>query len=289
LICFAGPKHEALAIKDALATFLRAALKLELSAEKTLITHAATHAARFLGYDIVKQSGTRVNKFGGRTLNGKLALRLPASVIEEQSHPYVKKGKVTHRPELAFESDYEIVRRYQWHYAGIVNYYRLAQNVAWLARLHWIMQRSVVRTLANKHKTSANRIWTKYKGTTPTPFGPRRCILASLPRADKPPLLAKFGGIPLRRTEKTSIQDPIPYRFGTTTDVARRLSAGKCELCESTDGVEVHHIRKLADLAKKNREIPLWKRIMIARQRKTLVLCHACHVAIHHPLRPHPK
>src|SRR5262249_13940795 len=88
LICFAGPKQEALAIKEALATFPRASLKLELSAAKSLITHAATHDARFLGYDILKQSGTRANKLGGRTLNGKLALRLPDSVIEEQSRPY---------------------------------------------------------------------------------------------------------------------------------------------------------------------------------------------------------
>jgi len=143
------------------------------------------------------------------------------------------------------------------------------------------MQQSLVRTLANKHKTSAQRIWAKYKGKTSTPFGPRRCILAPLPRADKPPLIAKFGGIPLRRNEQATLRDPVPYRFNRRSDVTQRLTRGKCELCESTEEVEVHHVRKLADLRKRGRAVPLWKEVMIARQRKTLVLCQACHRAIH--------
>jgi retron-type reverse transcriptase len=46
---FTGPKSEAEELKQQLRTFLREALKLELSEEKTLITHARSGAARFLG------------------------------------------------------------------------------------------------------------------------------------------------------------------------------------------------------------------------------------------------
>jgi len=49
LLGFAGPRAEAEQIKQHLAQFLRDELKLELSQEKTLITHARTGAARFLG------------------------------------------------------------------------------------------------------------------------------------------------------------------------------------------------------------------------------------------------
>jgi hypothetical protein len=45
----AGPKAEAEEIKAKLQSFLRDRLNLELSAEKTLITHAGDKAARFLG------------------------------------------------------------------------------------------------------------------------------------------------------------------------------------------------------------------------------------------------
>ena len=55
LLGFAGPKAEAEEIKQRLAEFLRDELKLELSQDKTLITHARTGAARFLGYEITIQ------------------------------------------------------------------------------------------------------------------------------------------------------------------------------------------------------------------------------------------
>jgi hypothetical protein len=55
LLGFSGPREEAEQIKIQLAEFLRDHLNLELSKEKTLITHARTEAARFLGYEIVSQ------------------------------------------------------------------------------------------------------------------------------------------------------------------------------------------------------------------------------------------
>ena len=48
LLGFAGPKHEAKEIKSRIRAVLRAELTLELSESKTLITHAASQAARFL-------------------------------------------------------------------------------------------------------------------------------------------------------------------------------------------------------------------------------------------------
>jgi group II intron reverse transcriptase/maturase len=52
LIGFIGPKAEAEEIKQQLEIFLREELHLELSKTKTLITHARSQVARFLGYDI---------------------------------------------------------------------------------------------------------------------------------------------------------------------------------------------------------------------------------------------
>ena len=63
LLGFAGPKHEAEAIKSKIATFLREELKLELSQSKTLITHATSQAAHFLGYEIKAQhSNTKITR-----------------------------------------------------------------------------------------------------------------------------------------------------------------------------------------------------------------------------------
>ena len=60
--------------------------------------------------------------------------------------------------------------------------------------------------------------------------------------------------------------------YGGRTELVKRLLAEKCELCGSTKNIEVHHIRKLADLKKKGQaEVPKWVQIMSARKRLSLI------------------
>ena len=166
LLCFAGPKEEAEEIREQLRVFLRDTLKLELSEEKTLITHAVSDAARFLGYEIISQQcDTKLDRCGRRSTNGNLALRVPVAVIRANCKAYQKKGRVVHRPELANESDYDIVQMYQWEYAGVVNYYRLAHNVSWLHSLHHVCR---VRSYA-RWPTNIRRPWGKSGGSTAVP------------------------------------------------------------------------------------------------------------------------
>ncbi len=73
---------------------------------------------------------------------------------------------------------------------------------------------------------------------------------------------------------------PISYTQGS--ELLKRLQADACELCGSTIRVEVHHLRKMADLNRhKRKQVPTWFRLMAARKRKTLIACRACHEAIH--------
>jgi hypothetical protein len=289
VLCFAGPKHAAEEIKGQLKRFLSETLKLELSEEKTLITHAATGAARFLGYEIVSQHcDTKLDRNKVRSVNGVLALRVPRAVIDAACARYLRRGKPTHRPELTGDADIDIVRQYQWHYAGLVNYYLLAHNIGDLGKVRWVMESSLLRTLADKHKTSVGKEWRKHGSTVLTPDGPRHCVTATYPRAGKEPLVARFGGLPLRRQMDAVLKDQVPIRHPRRTELLKRLLADACEVCHSTEQVEVHHIRKLADLREKGRRaLPDWAKIMIARRRKTLALCHSCHTALHagRPLR----
>jgi hypothetical protein len=106
-----------------------------------------------------------------------------------------------------------------------------------------------------------------------TPYGPRVCFQTTVERGEgKKPLVARFGGIPLRRQKKMALIDRSPNLFTTSgNELINRLIAGLCELCGSVERLEVHHIRKLADLAKPGRnEKPAWVRIMAKRRRKTL-------------------
>jgi hypothetical protein len=107
LFGFAGPKKEIEEIKQRLSDFLRDTLKLELSQEKTLITHARTEAARFLGYEIVTQhNDQKRDRSQHRNLNGHIGLRLPNDVIEKKLTLYMRDGKPVSRPELLFNEDY---------------------------------------------------------------------------------------------------------------------------------------------------------------------------------------
>jgi hypothetical protein len=147
LLGFIGPKAEAEQIKSKLARFLRETLALELNPDKTLITHARTGAARFLGYQItVQHSCTRLTN-GRRMVNGKVALRVPKDVITAKCAPYRCHGKPWHRPRLQNLPDYDIVRIYGAEYRGVVNYYLLAQNVSRLDTLRWNAQTSMLKTL----------------------------------------------------------------------------------------------------------------------------------------------
>jgi group II intron reverse transcriptase/maturase len=284
LLGFIGPKAEAEAIKRHLRDFLRDTLKLELSEDKTLITHARTEAARFLGYEIVTQyaddqlaTGTRA-----RAINGKIGLRLPAAVVEAACRRYMRGNEPAHRSELIIDSDYAIVARYQAEYRGLVQYYRLAPNVSWFARLHHVMETSLLKTLAGKHKSTVMAMVRKHKTTIVTPEGPRRCLQVVVPRDGRQPLVAQFGGIPLRRDPRARPND-VPYTIKPhRNDLLTTLLADTCEMCGHTGDCEVHHIRKLADLRKAGRrDKPEWVKHMAARRRKTLVVCRACHLAIH--------
>src|SRR5712672_4552848 len=151
LLGFTGPKAEAEQIKARLAEFLRETLGLELSQQKTLITHARSQPARFLGYHVrVQHCDTKLTR-GRREANGKIALRVPPDVIKAQCARYRQHGKPWHRSRLQNLDDYDIVRIYGAEYRGVVNYYLLAQNVSHLSTLRWNAVTSMLKTMAAKH------------------------------------------------------------------------------------------------------------------------------------------
>ncbi|HEU4343238.1 MAG TPA: reverse transcriptase domain-containing protein, partial [Candidatus Binatia bacterium] len=282
LLGFTGPKSEAEEIKGKIAEFLSSSLSLELSPEKTLITHASTSAARFLGYEISAQNADDI-RHNQRRYNGMIHLRIPLEAIEDRCSRYLHDGKAVHRPEMEGLDDYTIIVKYQAEYRGYVQYYAYARNIGSLQKLKWIMETSLTKTLAHKHKVSVNQIYRKYLQTKLTPEGPRQCITATIEREGKEPRRVGFGGISLRIKPWANINDQKTTTYlNPRTSVEKRLLADTCELCDSTDRVQVHHVRKVSDLkVKGQKDVPIWKQVMSAFNRKTLVTCHDCHVDIH--------
>ena len=283
LLGFAGPKHEAEQIKERIRAFLREELKLELSESKTLITHAASQAAHFLGYEVRTQHADTKITDGRRMVNGVIGLFVPKAAIRERCARYMSRGVPASRGPLLFDEDFSIVATYGSEYRGYVQYYLLAQDVHRLSRLRWVMETSMLKTLAAKHSSTVTTMARKYKTRIATDDGPRVCFQVTVPREGRKPLVARFGGIPLKRKNTAIISDRKPPRATTQgNELIHRLLAERCELCGSSTGLQVHHVRKLADLDKPGRpERPTWVRLMAKRKRKTLVVCERCHHDIH--------
>jgi len=280
LLGFEGSKEEAEAIKDHIGQFLRGQLKLEMSDEKTLITHATSTPANFLGYNIITARNNNYIKYGRRAANGNMQLSVPAKVLHEWIKWYTEKGIPHHRADLLQNTDYDITMHYEAELRGITNYYMLASNVGKFYRLKHTMMESLVMTLAWKHKTSKKDIYRKHATIFDTGM---KGIMVEIKRDGKPPLVAKFGRQPIR-CQRVAVQmtDQQWKPTQKRSQLADRLLAEKCELCESTEVVEVHHIRKLGDIVRpyRRKEKPAWAVKMAEIRRKTLVVCHECHQKI---------
>lgn len=289
LFGFAGPKTEAEEIKQRLAVFLREVLKLELSPAKTLITHARSQRASFLGYEIHVAGSDRrtrrpseTDRRNRRSLNGSIVLHVPASVIKAKRTLYMSRGVPACRTEMVNEADYSIVGRFGAEYRGLVQYYLLAGDVFRLHRLRWVMETSMLKTLARKHRSSVSKMAARYKAKIDTPHGPRVCFEANVERVGKKPLVARFGGIPLKRQKTAVLTDRLSTGpIYPNKELIRRLLAGRCELCGRRDGIQVHHIRNLAQLDRLGPLPAPWAQSMAKRRRKSLVVCSDCHDLIH--------
>jgi hypothetical protein len=188
-----------------------------------------------------------------------------------------------HRKALTENHPYTILSQYQAEYRGLVQYYQLALNLHRLNRVQWVMEQSLTKTLAAKWRVTVKRVYRRLQTTVPTPNGPRKVLRVTVERgAGKKPLVATWGGIPLRWRQAAVLDDDLPAFWNGRSELLERLLADECELCGSRVGVEVHHMRKLADLRTKGRAERLkWVEVMAARRRKTLVVCADCHGAIH--------
>jgi len=287
LLGFVGPKKEAEEIRDRLAEFLSQNLKLTLSVEKTLITHAGDEKAKFLGYELkVTRMETLISENGKRHANGCIALLMPREVVRKIQDQHSRGGKVIHKAELIVDTDYTILQRYQSVLRGVCNYYCMAVNVSRrMSYIKWILEISLTKTLAHKLRCSVSQIYKRYQVVH---LG-SKMLRVVVQRPDKEPLIATFGGFSLGRIpEGMGLTD---FRFNAAwfapgqnrSEVVQRLVAGKCELCGAKDvPVQVHHIRKLADINRPGRRPKaIWEQIMHARKRKTLVVCEKCHEDIH--------
>ncbi|WP_415974189.1 reverse transcriptase domain-containing protein [Alistipes putredinis] len=276
-----GSKEEAQRIKEDIKSFLSASLALELSEEKTLITHTGK-SAKFLGYEItVTRDNHQRRDVRGclrRTYGKRVRLNVSMATLRDKLLEYgameikLRNGKEVWNPKcrsgLIFNDDLEILDRYNRETVGFCNYYLIANNCVVLHNFRYIMEYSMYKTFAGKYRSTVRKINKKY----------RLNKLFTVKYEQK-------GAIKSRTFYKTSFKrrttafngscDIEPYSIAdvSRTNLTDRLKAGKCELCGATGKLIMHHVRNLKDLKGKES----WERLMSARKRKTIALCPSCH------------
>ena len=288
LIGVIGSKEDALEIKGKVKEFTGSVLHLELSEEKTLITHSAKRA-RFLGYDIsVRRSkATKRNKLGHlrRHLNSTVCLELPMEIMQKKLLDYgamtiertvygKENWKSKARYFLKDNDDLEILGQYNSEIREFRNYYRIANNSATAGSFGYIMQYSMFKTFATKYRTSMRKAIGKLR------IGKNFGVRFTDSKGRNKTRLFYHDGFARQPALRNGAVDNIPntVKHSAKTSLVKRLSAGQCELCGKTDcEIEIHHVRKLKDLKGKS----YWERFMIARNRKTLALCTDCHRKLH--------
>ncbi len=279
IIGIIGNKQNAEEIKDEVRGFLSEQLHLELSQEKTLITHGKDKA-QFLGYDItIGRKGTpskdRLGKLSDKH-NGKVKLYLPQDAWLKKLKLYKalkignQKGisetwKPCARPNLLYFPDHEIVRIYNWEIQGLYQYYKIADNVSVLNDYYYIMKYSLMKTLAGKHNCSVRKIMQKHS------HDGRFRINFSTDAKPKTIYLYDYGF----RKQPIITRKSVKHQ---SHELTSRLLSHQCEWCGNSDlNVSTHQVRKLSELS----GVTAWERKMIKLNRKTLVLCPVCHDKLH--------
>jgi len=182
LLGFIGPRTEAEEIKRQVGQFLREQLKLELSEEKTLITHARTEKARFLGYHISTMQNDTYRPKKIRRINGQIEMSIPQDILMEKCQSYMRYGKPMHKMILIDDTIYSIMAQYQSEYRGFVEYYQLANDIHRCSLLKWVMGISLTKTLAKKLKRTVKQVRKKYAATITVNKAPYKVLQVIVPR-----------------------------------------------------------------------------------------------------------
>ena len=285
LISVIGSKSECETIKADITQFMREQLKLELSDEKTLITHAQDKA-KCLGYEIFirKSDAVKRNKDGvlKRDFNGAVVLTLNSAVIQKKLTEYnalevrnidgkdiwwskPRRYMTPMKPE-------DILAQYNAETRGLYNYYSLAANVSKeCASFAFIMKMSMFKTLGWKLNTSARKVRQKYQKD-------KDFVIPYNDAKGKQKYRVFYNeGFKKRNAQFDVDYDKLPQTmYVPYPSLVERLKDGRCELCGKEGKVVMHHVRTLTKL-KGNNE---WEKLMLKRHRKTLVVCEDCNSMI---------
>lgn len=281
-----GSKKDCQQIKTDIKQYLNDKLKLELSDDKTLVTHGK-RPAKFLGYKIYVRQSDQIkrNKLGirRRAYGHKVVLEVPFELMREKLIGYKamklvnRNGHEVWKPQartvLRNNDDLEILQRVNAEVRGFYNYYSIANNADKLHNYKYILEYSMYKTFASKYQSSVRKILKKYKRDN--------CFTVQYTVKGVQKVRHFYNKGFKRKINLLEYNyDILPNIFYTMgrSSLIDRLKAEQCEVCGDTQNLQMHHIRKMKDIKEGK---AAWEIRMTARRRKTIAVCAKCHRRIH--------
>ena len=286
LLGFTGPKAEAEEIKQRLAEFLRDELKLELSQDKTLITHARTGAARFLGYEItVQHNDTQDDPRPPTRQRRRSALRVPTGRDQGQVRPLPARAANPRSRTALINGERPHHRRHlRGRYTGASS-----------STTCWPETSTGCTGCTGSWRPPCSRPWPASTARQcrrwPPSTRPRSRHRTGCAPASRPASNAtagshwSHGSVEFRSngrrtavlTDRQPIRVDYPQKELVTrllADTLRDLRAARttCKCTTSASSPTSHD---------PDGRQPEWAQLMANRRRKTLVVCAACHDRIH--------
>ena len=275
-----GSKDFANDIREEIRVFLLEHLKLNLSSDKTHISHLSSEGADFLGYKLkcggagtysgrsVTKSETSNLRGSKRTVGWQPRLFVPMDKIIKrlsEKNFCTSNGFPTKKKGWIIYDDDVIIARYNSVLRGIRNYYAPADNLGTsMNRINYIVKYSCAHTLAAKHRSRISK---------------------QLRRKDHNSIRELLDEVPGRvnpwdfRGAKVS-EVSLEQAFTSFASRTRVLSSSKCVICKSKDRLEMHHVKALRKGGvnlKDNYMLAMMQRL----NRKQICVCRDCHIKIH--------
>lgn len=285
VIGIVGSKELATEIREKAGDFLRGELKLELSVEKTKITHC-TGRAKFLGFLMGntnykntmrrKIRGARGHAHPRRTNTSLIRLWIDREemlrTLRSERFIKTKNGRdfaISKRSYVHLDPD-EMVKRYNAIKRGWRNYYRPAMNVRVLGYVDYLMRFSLAKTLAQKYRTSMTEQFRK-----------RGRSLTVMRDVNGKVHTTQYWECDFARDTNAFMinpRDPDSLVKRWHQRVRSKLGMDCC-ICGSKDHIQMHHLRHL----RKGGKVVVrgFNRILADINRKQIPVCHECHVQIH--------
>jgi len=273
-------------MKDEIRCFLHEELKLQLSEEKTLITHATTEKATFLGCELRIRRSRTGEALVGMVARPSIRFRRRITGYWPQIQAPVQRliGKLNQKgfcdkdgfPTskagwIGLDAD-QIVSLFNSSLHGLLNYYRMVDNFRAMSRIQYILRFSLAKTLAHKYKVSTAAIFRKHG----------RDLHFRWEIKD-----GRTGEISFRANadwkvdrEAFAVKPLDPDKLLRQLKLKTRSKLGfPCLICGATENVEMHHVRHLRKMRAKK---PTgFTAVMASLNRKQVPVCRPCHDKIH--------